>query len=512
MAPFLRPFAGLAIAFALCTVSPPAPASPPSIVPGPEDRIRRVEAGIPAVTQGERTLQLSLDQWMQALAVPGLSIAVIDDYRIAWTNAYGVTTPGASGSPITPGTMFQAASIAKPVTALAVLHQVENGRMDLDEDINSYLLSWKLPEGDLQAGEKVTLRRLLAHAGGITPGGFTGYGRTDPAPAIADVLDGVSPAGNAPARVVSKPGTEVAYSGLGYTLLQVALEDLLQRPFEAIMQETVLQPLGMHDSTFEQQLPTALRARAASGHLGVGAAVEGGWRVHPELAAAGLWTTPADLATLIIDVAKSRRGDKGRLLSSDVARQMLSLQQDGMGLGFVVREDGAHGHFTHSGGNTGYFSHFEMLADTGQGIVIMTNSDAGQALASLLIASVAIEYDWPLPERRQVVGMRADRLFAQHDRVANQRVKIDVDPAVLSRYVGKYRLAPQLMFDITLVDGQLRVRLGDQPQFPLFAESPTKFFLEVVDAQITFMIDASGTPTGLVLHQGGRDQQAARIE
>ena len=512
MAPILRSFGGLALFLALWALVPKVLANPDPTDRDTEDRIRRVETEIPAVTHGERTLQLSLEQWMQALAVPGVSIAVIEDFRIAWTKSYGVTRLGPEGSPVTPGTIFQAASIAKPVTALAVLHQVENGRMYLDEDINTYLRSWKLPESDMAAGEKVTLRRLLAHAGGITPGGFTGYDRTAQAPGIVAVLDGVAPASNPPARVLTKPGTEVAYSGLGYTLLQLALEDLTQQRFEAILKESVLQPLGLRNSTFEQQLPEALRARAASGHLGVGAAVEGDWRVHPELAAAGLWSTPADLATMIIDVANSRRGDKGRLLSSDMSRQALSQQQDGMGLGFVVRSDDAHGYFAHSGGNTGYFAHFEMLADTGHGIVVMTNSDAGQALASLLIASVANEYDWPLPDRRQVAGVRAERLFAQHDRVANPRQKINVDPAVLARYAGKYQLAPELVFDITLVDGQLRVRLGDQPQFPLFAESPSRFFLDVVDAQITFVVDASGNTSALVLHQGGKDQQAERIE
>lgn len=108
--------------------------------------------------------------------------------------------------------------------------------------------------------------------------------------------------------------------------------------------------------------------------------------------------------------------------------------------------------------------------------------------------------------------MRAERVFAQVDRDAQQRVKVAVDPALLARYVGKYELAPGLLFDIALVDGQLRLRLGNQPQFPLFAESPTKFFLEAVDAQVSFVVDASGEPSALVLHQGGRDQQAARIE
>ncbi len=512
MSEVLRLFVTLALTVALGAASLPVMASCPGTTQSTEGRASRIESGVPAVTQGERTLRLSLSQWMQALAVPGLSIAVIDDDCIVWTKAYGVTTPGPMGAPISPTTIFQAASIAKPVSALAVLHQVERGRFDLDADINGYLTSWTLPESDLQAGEKVTLRRLLAHTGGVTPGGFAGYDRTASTPGIVEVLAGTPPASNSPARVVSKPGTEVAYSGLGYSLLQLALEDELDRPFEAIMQETVLQPLELSDSTFEQRLPEALQHRAARGHLGVGAAVDDGWRVHPELAAAGLWTTPTDLAKLIVDVAKARRGEKSRLLSSDMTRQMLSLHKEGMGLGFVVRDGDAHGYFAHSGGNTGYFAHFEMLSDTGQGVVIMTNSDAGQVLAPLVIAAVANEYEWPLRDRREVVGARAERLFAQFDRVATKRVKVDVNPADLARYVGRYQLTPDLLFDITLAEGQLQVRLGDQPKFPLYAESETAFFLEVVDAQITFVLDATGRPSGLVLHQGGRDQKAPKLD
>ncbi len=508
----LRTMGVIATFSAILALPLEAVANPEAIDPGSRDRAGRVESGLPAVTQGNRTLQLSLLQWMDALAVPGVSIAVIDDHGIVWAKAYGVTTTGPGGSAVTPGTLFQAASISKPVVALAVMHQVERGRFDLDADINDYLKSWKLAASELQDGENVTLRRLLAHTGGITPGGFPGYARTAPVPRIVQILSGVAPATNSPARVVSKPGSEGAYSGLGYLMLQLALEDVSDKPFESILQETVLQPLGLDDSTFEQDLPAPLQARAARGHRSSGGSIEGGWLVNPELAAAGLWTTPTDLATLVIEVAKSKRGGEGRLLSSDITRQMLSRHQDEMGLGFVVGDSDPHGYFAHSGGNQGYFAHFEMLADSGKGIVIMTNSDAGQALASLVIASVAHAYDWPLLERRQVSGPRAERLFAQVDRVTNKRVKVDVDPALLARYVGKYQLAPGLLFDLTISKAQLLVRLGDQPRFPLFAESESKFFLEVVDAQITFIVDAAGQPTGLVLHQGGRDQEAPKIE
>lgn len=483
----------------------PSPEAPP-------ERIAQLTAALPAVTQGERTLKHSLEEWMRALAIPGVSIAVIDGYRVVWTQGFGVTTPGPQGTPIDAGTLFQAASIAKPVTALAVMRQVEQGRLSLDGDINAALESWTLPASDAQAGEPVTLRQLLAHTGGVTPGGFAGYARDMPAPSLLQVLDGAAPATNAPARVVARPGAEVAYSGLGYSLLQLALEDQLDQPFETVLQQTVLQPLGMRDSSFRQDLTETRQARVAPGHLGVGAPVAGGWFVHPELAAAGLWTTPRDLAVFAIAMADARRGQDGALLSRELATQMLSPHREGTGLGFVVRDEPAHGYFAHSGGNVGYFAHFEMLADTGQGVVIMSNSDAGQVLASLVIAGVAQAYDWPLADRRQLTPGRIERLFAQVDRVANQRVKVDVDPAVLARYVGKYELAPGQVFDITLVDGQLQLRLGDQPRFPLFAESPAKFFLEAVDAQISFVLDATGQPTSLVLHQGGRDQPAPRID
>lgn len=477
-----------------------------------EDRAAQVTSALPAITQGDRTLRLSLTQWMDALALPGLSIAVIDDNRIVWAKGFGVATRGPTGSPVTPETIFQAASIAKPLTALAVLRQVDRGVFNLDADINDYLQTWKLPRSSVQGAEHVTIRRLLAHTGGITPGGFQGYARNAPTPTIQQVLEGAPPATNVAARVVSKPGVEVAYSGRGYTLLQLALEDRLHKPFEAILQDTVLRPRRLDSSTFNQTLTDAQQARAAHGHLSTGAVIEGGWLVNPEIAAAGLWTTPTDLAAFAIAVADAKRGGKGALLSQDLAHETLSPHRDEMGLGFVVRGKDSYGYFAHSGGNTGYFAHFEMLADTGQGIVIMTNAEAGQALASLIIAGVANAYDWPLADRKQMTPARIERLFAQVDRAAKKRTKVNIDPAVLARYVGKYELTPGTLFDITLADGQLYLRLGDQPKFPLFAESETKFFLEAVDAQITFLVDKQGRATALILHQGGRDQRAARIE
>lgn len=222
---------------------------------GGDDRLARriapVENGLPPIPVEGEPSERSLAEWMEALAVPGLGVAVIDDYRIAWAKGYGVAEAGGS-EPVTAGTLFQAASIAKPVTALAVLREVERGSFGLDTDVNQLLRSWKLPESGIAAGEKVTLRHLLAHTAGITPGGFFGYAADEPWPSLVQILEGEPPASNDPARVVGTPGSEVAYSGLGYTILQLLLVERFDKPFPEILRQIVLEPLGMGDSTCEQ--------------------------------------------------------------------------------------------------------------------------------------------------------------------------------------------------------------------------------------------------------------------
>jgi len=288
-----------------------------------QQQVRRVETSLPPIAKDGRTVDLSLNEWMEALRIPGASIVVIDDYRIVWAKGYGVIETGATTAPVTPETVFQAASISKPITALAVLHHAQQGTFDLDADINVYLHSWKLPEADLPTTAKVTLRQLLSHTAGITPGGFAGYKRDAAVPDITQILEGVPPATNRAARTISAPDSVVRYSGLGYTIIELALTDRLDRRFEEIVKAAVFDPVGMNHSTFEQVLPEALAARAARGHRATGQAIAGGWYVYPELAAAGLWTTPSDLALLAIDVAMSNLGKSGRILSTAMTRQML---------------------------------------------------------------------------------------------------------------------------------------------------------------------------------------------
>lgn len=473
---------------------------------------RLVEVALPVVSKDGRQVELSLQGWMQALRIPGMSVAVIEDHRVAWARGYGRTAAGPGGSPVTASTLFQAGSVSKPVAAIAVLQQVEKGRLDLDADIHTYLRSWKVPDRGLPDAGVVSVRHLLGHTAGITPGGFAGYERNAALPTILQVLNGSPPASNGAARRTSASGTAVNYSGLGYTVLQLALMERLGRPFEEIVRACVFEPVGMRDSTFQPHLPDALASRAANGHRLTGEGIPGGWFVHPESAAAGLWTTPSDLALLWIEVAQSKAGRSRRVLSGEMARLMLAPHRDEMGLGFVVRPGEAHGRFAHSGGNQGFRSHVEMFAGTGQGVVVMTNSDAGHLLTALLVRRIAQVHGWPPEHQRPVSPELANAIFAQLDLAKADRIGIDVPTHVLNRYAGRYELAPGLTFEVTVSADQLHVRLGDQPRFPVYAESDVKFFFKVVDAQITFVLNEEGRATRLVLHQGGRDQAAMRIE
>lgn len=318
---------------------------------------------------------------MRTLHVPGVSVAVIDNYRIVWTHAYGA---------VTTETRFQAASISKPVAALAALKLVEQGRLSLDEDVNAKLKSWKVPDNAFTSIEKVTLRRLLSHSGGLTVHGFPGYQVSDRLPTLVEILDGVKPANTGPVRVDIKPGSQWRYSGGGITVMQLLMTDVTSTPFPDLMQSFVLSKIGMQASTYRQPLPEALRSQAASAYDNDGHEIPGKWHVYPEMAAAGLWTTPSDLARFAIELQLSLDGKANHVLSQDMTRQMLTRQIGnwGLGIGLTDRE------FNHGGSNEGFRCLMVATLHTGKGVVIMTNSDQGGEVANEIQKAVAAEYHW----------------------------------------------------------------------------------------------------------------------
>jgi CubicO group peptidase (beta-lactamase class C family) len=360
--------------------------------PSQAPRVERVERGLPPVTLSDgQVLQLDLQGWMETLKVPGLSIAVFDNFQVVWRKSYGVREVGAS-APVTLDTTFQAGSVSKPVMALAAMRFVQEGRFNLDENVNDKLLSWKVPDNPFTVREKVTLRRLLSHSAGLSVHGFPGYAVGSPTPTLVQVLNGEKPANTAPVRVVMVPGTKFEYSGGGTLIVQQLLIDQFKKPFPQLMAETVFQPLGLTHSSYEQPQPPARAAMSAVGHHADGKPVEGKWHIYPEMAAGGLWTTPGDLAEVAIEVAKSKHGKSNRILSQESVRQMLTVQMAPLGLGFFL--DAKNDRFGHDGDDDGFQTDLVAFSESGQGAAVMANSDFGSLLFEPLMQSLAKEYGW----------------------------------------------------------------------------------------------------------------------
>lgn len=345
----------------------------------------RIVAGVP-IPQG------IVDALLEQYNVPAVSIATIRNGQIDWVKAYGVRK---FGSPITVDslTLFQAASISKPVSAAVALRLVDLGQLSLDEDVNKKLTSWQVPNNVFTQKEPVTLRRLLSHSAGLPMHGVPEFHPSDSIPSLIQILNGDWYAATESIRPVVEPGSVFRYSGGGYIVLQVLLEDITGRSFEDLADELILQPAVMTSSTFKQPLPEKLWSQAAVGHLKDRTPVDGFWHVLPEQATGGLWTTPKDLAHFMIELRKSYKGISDNLLPQDLAREMLTRQIDDFGLGFSLPSAGVF-RFTHSGGTAGYRCFMVLSVEVPEGVVIMTNGDSGEPLLWRLFELIANAYDW----------------------------------------------------------------------------------------------------------------------
>ena len=474
--------------------APVVQARVPGSATSAEDRIARVENGLlpQVVVKGEPLPGMKLVDRMTFYKVPGVSIAVIDQGRIDWVRGYRFAEIAAKW-PVTPDTRFQAASISKSVAAAAALHFVEEGKIELDRNVNDYLKSWKVPDNDFTREQKVSLRRILSHSAGFTVHGFPGYEAGKPVPTLVQVLNGETPANTEPIRVDTVPGTKWRYAGGGYAVMQQMLIDVVGEPFPEIMQQAVLSKLDMKDSAYSQPLRNDWQPFAATAYQADGKPVEGKYHTYPELAAAGLWTTPGDLARFAIGIQDALAGKSHSVISKGMAEQMLTRQIENDGLGLFLDGAGKTLRFSHGGGNEGFQCMLVAYARTGQGAVIMTNSDMGGALNTEILFAIAHEYGWA-------------------DYQPTERTQVKVDPGIFRGYVGRYQLAPNFILTVTQEGDHLVTQATGQSKVEIFPESDRDYFLKVVDAQITFVPDSQGRATELILHQGGQDHHAKRVE
>jgi len=348
-----------------------------------------------------------MERLLKQANVPGVSIAIIKDFKVARAVAYGVTDSETRG-PVTAQTMFQAGSISKPVAAMASLKAVQEKRFRLDQDVNTILTSWKLPVGDFTKASPVTPRTLMSHVSGTGDGfGFPGYTPGAPLPTLPQILDGTPPSNTRAVRLERAPMTAEEYSGGGVMVQQLALMDAEGKPFAQIARDWIFVPLEMADSTFEQPLPVQRQAQAAHAHTAAGAkpTTKEPWHVYPEQAAAGLWTTPTDLARFAIEVQLALQERSSRVLSPAVAREMVTpVGVGGYAVGFAVLRQGEGWYFLHNGSNFGFRAALYAHSSKGYGAAIMTNGANGDALIAQVLRMIQQEYAWdaldpPTPRR-----------------------------------------------------------------------------------------------------------------
>jgi CubicO group peptidase (beta-lactamase class C family) len=359
----------------------------------PEKAIKRIEA--PRNTKGSGPEAKTLKQIAKDYGVPGFSIAVIADFEVQWVKPYGVAD-AETGAPVTTETLFQAASISKPVAAMASVKAAQDGLFSLDADVNTILKSWRVPDSEFTQKRAVTPRMLMSHTSGTDDGfGFPGYEPGAPLPTLIQILNGEAPSNVGPVLWAAEPFKRFKYSGGAVTLQELVLQDAVGKSFEEIVHAWVLEPSGMSKS-FYWPLSAEIEPRAARSHFRLGASGNVKYHVYPELAAAGLWTTPEDLCKFAVEVQKTLRGDTGRVLTKESALHMVTPVGVGrFGAGFTNHQRGGEWYFGHGGGNWGVVCNLIASRDDGVGFAIMTNSEAAGPLMAEVEKRVAAVYDWP---------------------------------------------------------------------------------------------------------------------
>ena len=458
-------------------------------------------AAAPAAAQAPKTRLDSLDAFVTAQMarrnIAGLSLAIIQDGKIAVVRGYGVTD-ATTRAPVTTETLFQAGSISKPVSALGALHLVEAGKLSLDGDVNGFLTSWKVPANGFTATEKVTLRRLLSHSAGLTVHGFPGYDVADAMPTLVQVLDGAKPANTAAIRVDTTPGAIWRYSGGGFTVMQQMVIDVTRMPFPRFLQETVLGPIGMRNSSFEQPQPAERAARTATGYYADRTPVRGRWHLYPEIAAAGLWTSAGDLARFAIEIQETLAGKGHGVISPAMAEQYVTVQKAGSGLGIAVRGSGNTLQFSHGGWDEGFDALLVGYARTGQGAAIMLNANDNSRFLNRLVDYIARSWGWP-PANPEIVPAA--------------RTGIALAPERLARYAGYYEfMENQLLTLVPSAGGTGLETLTDGlPNETFLALDSARFGSSDRPVVMVPATDAQGAVTGMRWGVGIGERTIARV-
>ncbi len=478
-------FSILFVLLVLCTYSCQNTSQP--IITEPAEDIKAIENGLkkPMAFKGEEGTTFNILDRMKATNVAGVSIAVIQDGKMAWARGYGYANTETKDT-IDAETVFQAGSISKPVAALAALKLVDEGKIDLDENVNTYLKGWKIPDNEFTTTEKVTLRRLLTHTAGLTVHGFPGYNHEESIPSVIEVLDGQ---GNTDSiRVDTEPGSIWRYSGGGYTIMQKLVEDVSGDDFAAYVQKEILTPLGMGRSTYVQPLPESFHTNASAAFDGQeGVMAEGLWNNYPEKAAAGLWTTPSDLVKYCVDIQRAIKGGESQVLSTKMIERMLSKDKNDWGLGPSLEHEKDSMTFGHGGKNRGFSNLMTAFVHKGEGAIVMTNTDSGTRLMREIMAGISAHYGWDWFDQKVVE-------------------KIEVQAEQLKEFEGKFVLVfGDEEYPLELEAKEDHIEVFDIPEnqhHKFFPVAESEFIFPDRGSKIKFNKNEEGAVVSLDYHDG----------
>ena len=443
-----------------------------------EEKIRLIENNLAGWVQTGNNDRWTLAERMKKYNINGVSIAVIHNYKIEWARGYGYADVSENRL-VTENTLFQAASISKSLNGVGVLKLVQEKKLDLNTDINKYLLTWKFPYDEKSNNQLITLTNLLSHTAGLTIHGFPGYEKGEALPTLPQVLDGQKPANTEAVRSSAEPGKSVNYSGGGVTISQMIVMDATHQPYDIFMKKNVLDPLGMTSSSYTQPPPEANRNILATGYTADGKEIPGKFHIYPEQAAAGLWTNPVDLCRYIIETQLSYKGESAKVLTPEMTRLRLTPVLEDAALGVFVnsRVTGSFKYFNHNGGNEGFQCTAIGCRDNGEGVVIMTNSDNGSLIYEEIVNSVATIYNWKdyyLPEIKKV---------------------IDIDSSVLNKYPGKYIIDGRTAI-FKKSDNGLVINVVGDLFWKVFFTSDSDFFIREFRGFLRFKTDKDKKVTG----------------
>lgn len=460
------------------------------------EKIVAVENSLtPTIIFGDTLSKLNLEKRMRETGIKGLSIAVIENYKIVWAKGYGWANVEENRK-VTTETRFQAASISKSINSMGVLKLVEMKKLDPEADINNYLTSWKFPYDSVSKNKKITVYNLLSHTAGLDIHGFPGYETTDTMPTIVQILNGVKPANTKAVRSLFEPGTKFKYSGGGTTLSQLLLMDITKTDYAEWMQKNVLNPLGMTNSSYMQPPPATVSTNLATGYYNDGKPVKGKYHIYPEQAAAGLWTTPTDLANYIIECQLALEGKSKKVLSQEMMKKRLTPFIDSSAaLGVFINNRNDNLWFNHNGSNEAFLSSSHGSMQGGNGVIVMVNGE-NFAVIDELINSVATVYDWKgfyKPTFKKSITLTKDSL---------------------QQFVGNYKIMNDTL-TIIMCGEVLCIQQNKQPPSGytiIFTDRITFTIKEVPNAIFSPARNDAGKIKGLILKQGGATLQLPRIE